>query len=174
MSAHDDDLARLRAERAALTAWLAEHGIALERLPGRSAAVRRRHRAAAEAWLARRPPRPGRQEEGRGAVTDAPRTRPERVGRGGTGGGAMPKRTQAWTADEVVAAFQRFYRATGRWPLAVDCCSANGLPTYGAVERLFETLAEARRQAGMPGGGEERYGPREAHLFRRPEVHTSE
>jgi hypothetical protein len=72
----------------------------------------------------------------------------------------MPK--QRWDAARIVAAIQAFHAATGEWPLHVDFCSANGLPWPDAVERHIGTLAEARRRAGMPGGGAERCWPWEA------------
>jgi hypothetical protein len=77
----------------------------------------------------------------------------------------MRRPRRPWTTAEVIAAFQRFYSETGKWPLFTDCNSTNGLPYHESVERLFGTLAEARRQAGMPGGGWEGFGRWEAHLF---------
>lgn len=65
----------------------------------------------------------------------------------------MERRTRPWTVAEVVTAIAAYQAATGEWPLQIDCCAANGLPSYGAIERLFGSLAEARRQAGMPRDG---------------------
>ncbi len=67
-----------------------------------------------------------------------------------------------WSAARIVEAIKIFHAETGEWPLSVDFSGANGLPAQATVERYFETLAAARRQAGMPGGGCERVGPWES------------
>jgi hypothetical protein len=69
---------------------------------------------------------------------------------------------QLWSVERIVEAIKAYHTETGEWPLSLDLCGANGLPTYATVERYFGTLAEARRQAGMPGGGCERVGPWES------------
>jgi hypothetical protein len=67
----------------------------------------------------------------------------------------------SWSVERIAEAIRAFYEATGEWPLSVDFCAANGLPAQATVERYFDTLAAARRQAGMPGGGCERVWPSE-------------
>ncbi len=67
-----------------------------------------------------------------------------------------------WTETRIVEAIKAYHTETGEWPLSLDFCAGNGLPAQATVERYFGTLAEARRQAGMPGGGCERVGPWES------------
>jgi len=67
-------------------------------------------------------------------------------------------RTRQWTPQRVVAAIKAFHQQQGRWPLTDDFTKAQGLPHAVTVHRLFGTLAEARRQAGMPVGGFEGHG----------------
>ena len=74
---------------------------------------------------------------------------------------------RVWTREEIVDAIKTFHAETGTWPVFPDFCRANGLPYIDTVERCIGTLAEARRQAGMPGGGCEWVGSWEAHGPRR-------
>jgi hypothetical protein len=63
------------------------------------------------------------------------------------------RRRVRWTGPMILQAIQQFWAATGRWPGRADCTPAQGLPSGGTVARRFGSLVEARRQAGMPGGG---------------------
>lgn len=66
-----------------------------------------------------------------------------------------------WSQERIIAALQDFYAREGRWPLTMDlACSQGLLPHATTIFRRFGSLAHARRQAGMPGGGlEGRGGP---------------
>jgi hypothetical protein len=59
-----------------------------------------------------------------------------------------------WTPARVIQAIRDFYRETGWYPDTRDFATATPrLPSRTTVFRLFGSLAEARRQAGMAGGG---------------------
>jgi hypothetical protein len=63
-----------------------------------------------------------------------------------------------WAKPNTLAAIRTFYQQQGRWPMTQDFQTDRALPHATTVQRLFRTLAEARRQAGMPGGGYEGHG----------------
>lgn len=66
---------------------------------------------------------------------------------------------KVWTPEAQIRAIQAFYTAEQRWPTTQDFQGNTGrLPHFTTVYRTFGTLAEARRQAGMPGGGPEGHG----------------
>jgi hypothetical protein len=64
-----------------------------------------------------------------------------------------------WHPEQIVVAIQRFYAAHGRWPVGKDFSRAQGLPCPASIRAhpAFPTLAAARRQAGMRGGGLEQW-----------------
>ena len=63
-----------------------------------------------------------------------------------------------WTAERILASIAKFQDHHGRWPETKDFDSDGALPSQTTVNRAFGTLAEARRRAGMPGGGHEGHG----------------
>ena len=63
-----------------------------------------------------------------------------------------------WPRERIIEAIHAFRTRHGRWPETSDFCQAVGLPHRVTVMRAFGTLAEARRQAGMSGGGHEGHG----------------
>lgn len=64
-----------------------------------------------------------------------------------------------WTHAGVVCAIRDFYAKAGWYPETLDFAMSQGqLPSRTTVFRLFGSLAEARRQAGMAKGGFEGHG----------------
>lgn len=63
------------------------------------------------------------------------------------------KPLRRWTVPMILQAIQQFREATGRWPTYQEFTPAHGLPNQHKVGQLFGSVVEARRQAGMPGGG---------------------
>ena len=59
-----------------------------------------------------------------------------------------------WTPDSVLQAIRTFATEIGWYPETLDFARQTPrLPSRATVLRLFGSLAEARRQAGMDGGG---------------------
>ena len=69
-------------------------------------------------------------------------------------------RKKEWTKDAIILAITLFHRNYDYWPETIhfDNCVDSELPCTTTVQREFGTLAEARRQAGMLGGGHEGHG----------------
>jgi hypothetical protein len=63
-----------------------------------------------------------------------------------------------WAPGAQIAAVRRFREQHGAWPVTSDFDQDTHLPKRPTVRRAFGTLAELRRQAGMPGGGHEGHG----------------
>ena len=67
-------------------------------------------------------------------------------------------RAWGWPPARILEAIHAFRTRHGRWPETSDFCHAMEMPHAVTVMRAFGTLAEARRRAGMPGGGHEGHG----------------
>ena len=68
------------------------------------------------------------------------------------------RRRPRWPPARIIEAIHAFRARHGRWPETSDFCHAMEMPHAVTVMRAFGTLAEARRRAGMPGGGHEGHG----------------
>jgi hypothetical protein len=68
-------------------------------------------------------------------------------------------KTKHWTREAILHAIRQFFATYHQWPLTADFRERRDeLPHGTTVIRTFGTLAEARRQAGMPSGGHEGLG----------------
>ena len=66
---------------------------------------------------------------------------------------------KVWTVDEILSTIRTFHNVRGIWPETKHFnAHTDGLPHAVTVYRAFGTLANARRQAGMLGGGYEGHG----------------
>lgn len=64
-----------------------------------------------------------------------------------------------WTKERILEAIKVFHDVHNFWPETSHFHNRFfGLPHSTTVQRVFGTLAEARRQAGMPKGGHEGHG----------------
>lgn len=97
--------------------------------------------------------RDGRTEE---AVRTANRTHTGRLHqedpeyrRAALEGLARARESRRWQRDAIVVAFRQFHAKVGRWPAQEDLRSANGLPSYGVVRRVFGGLPRVVTLAQM-------------------------